>query len=307
MVKQHEGLFVLGASGFLGATVAKHFSAFGIPVIGIDVVPTQDASPFADFHQSQNPEDIIGSLLDQYRPAYLVNVAGNANVGRSLLEPHFDFANSVNLFSAVLDKVRRFSGETRVLFASSAAVYGEPKTLPINEMQAPAPISPYGYHKWMCEQLAIEYSSVFGVQVASMRIFSAFGAGLRKQIFWDLCEKCRSGGPIELGGDGSETRDFIHAVDIARAAEKILVGGRFHGDVYNVASGLETSISDLARQVVSCYGLPSERLTFTGHTRLGDPKYWRADVEALKALSFCPTIDFASGVRQYVEWYKSLP
>ncbi|QND21365.1 NAD-dependent epimerase/dehydratase family protein [Rhizobium leguminosarum bv. viciae] len=306
MVNTSERLLVLGASGFLGTAISTYFSSLGIPVMGIDIVPPQDKHIYSDFYQSERMEEILEIALAGHQPTYLVHVAGNANVGRSIEDPRYDFVNSVDLFSLVLDHVRRVSLETKVLFTSSAAVYGQPKVLPITEELAPSPISPYGYHKWMCEQLSREYSSLYEVSVASIRIFSAYGAGLRKQILWDLCEKCRSDGPVQLGGDGSETRDFIHAKDIARAISCIVRGGTFNGEVYNVASGVETSISDLAHHVLSAYGIPFDRLGFSGSSRIGDPKNWRADVRRLEALGFSPTIDFVAGVAEYVDWYKKL-
>lgn len=306
MVNTSERLLVLGASGFLGTAISSYFSSLGIPVMGIDVVPPQDKQIYSDFYQSNRLEEILEIALAKHQPSYLVNVAGNANVGRSIEYPRYDFVNSVDLFSLVLDQVRRISLETKVLFASSAAVYGQPNVLPISEKLVPSPISPYGYHKWMCEQLAREYSSLYKVAVASARIFSAYGAGLRKQILWDLCEKCHSDRPIQLGGDGSETRDFIHAKDIARAVLCIFRGGQFEGEAYNVASGVETSILDLAHHVLSAYGIPFERLAFSGTSRVGDPKNWRADVSRLGVLGFSPTIDFAAGVADYVDWYKKL-
>jgi len=306
MVNTSERLLVLGASGFLGTAISTYFSSLGIPVVGIDVVPPQDKHIYSDFYQSERLEGILETALARHQPTYLFHVAGNANVGRSIEDPRYDFVNSVDLFSLVLDHVRRVSLETKVLFTSSAAVYGQPKDLPITEELAPSPISPYGYHKWMCEQLSREYNSLYEVSVASIRIFSAYGAGLRKQILWDLCEKCRRDGPVQLGGDGSETRDFIHAKDIARAISCIVRGGTFNGEVYNVASGVETSISDLAHHVLSAYGIPFDRLEFSGSSRVGDPKNWRADVSNLEALGFSPTIDFAAGVAEYVDWYKKL-
>lgn len=306
MVNTSERLLVLGASGFLGTAISTYFSSLGIPVMGIDVVPPQDKQIYIHFYQSERLEEILEIALARHQPTYLVNAAGNANVGRSIEDPRYDFVNSVDLFSLVLDQVRRVSPETKVLFTSSAAVYGQPKVLPITEELAPSPISPYGYHKWMCEQLAREYNSLYEVSVASIRIFSAYGAGLRKQILWDLCEKCRSDGPVQLGGDGSETRDFIHAKDIARAVLCVVRGGTFNGEAYNVASGVETSISDLAHHVLSAYGISFDRLEFSGSNRVGDPKNWRADVSRLEALGFSPSIDFVAGVAGYVDWYKKL-
>ena len=149
------------------------------------------------------------------------------------------------------------------------------------------------------------FRSVFGTKAAVARIFSAYGAGLRKQILWDLCTKCSGQGTIELGGDGMESRDFIHATDIAGAMLSILRGAEFTGETYNIASGREVSISELARLVLEEFGVPGSRLAFTGVKRAGDPRNWRADIARLQALGFRQSVDLRQGVADYVKWFKA--
>lgn len=304
MVALPERILITGAAGFLGTALSRHCAREGLDVIGMDIVPPSSGVPYTLFCQTKRLEGDLGPILNKYRPAYLVNLAGNADVKRSLLDPRDDFLRSAQLFSAVLDLVRRLSGDTRVLLASSAAVYGQPRALPILESEAPQPISPYGYHKWLCELMAREYADIYGLKTASMRIFSAYGAGLKKQILWDLCLKCREPDIIKLGGDGSESRDFIHADDIAGAALSILRSGNFGGESYNVATSEEITISTLARRVLDEFGVPADRLRFSGESRAGDPKNWCADTSLLASLGFNPAIGFSRGVAEYVEWFK---
>lgn len=306
MVVNSETVLILGAAGFLGTALSHFCVKQGMQTIGVDIVAPDNTVPFFAFYQTARLELEIGGLLKKFQPAYLIHLAGNADVGKSIVNPYNDFQGSVVLFSAVLDQVRQFSGATKVLFASSAAVYGQPKKLPIDENASLQPISPYGYHKWMCELVAKEYSSIYGVQTASARIFSAYGSGLRKQIFWDLCRKCSCSGTIELAGDGSESRDFIHAEDIANASLCILRGGDFAGECYNVARGDEVTISELAHRVLDSYGISRDRLVFSNTGRAGDPKNWRADIGLLQALGFMPSVAFSQGVSEYVQWFKQL-
>lgn len=301
-----EKILVLGAAGFLGTALSRYCVKQGLITVGIDIVAPDQSITYSSFYRTEQIESDLGPVLADYRPTYLINLAGNADVGKSLMDPRNDFRKSVDIFSLVLDQVRRFSIDTKVLFASSAAVYGQPKRLPILESETPQPISPYGYHKFMCELMAKEYSAIYGVKTASMRIFSAYGAGLRKQILWDLSHKCCNAGLIELGGDGSESRDFIHADDIAHAALCILRGANFVGESYNVATGQEITISDLAHHVLGEFGISADRLEFSGAGRAGDPKNWRADINLLQSLGFVPAVEFSRGISEYVEWFKRL-
>lgn len=307
MVASREAILITGSTGFLGTAMSHYCAGHGLDVIGVDMVVPRDNDVFKYFHQTERLEEDLGVLLEKFRPAFLVHFAGNADVQRSWLNPTHDFQCSVQLFSRVLDSVRQFSADTKVLLASSAAVYGQPGLLPIQESVVPDPISPYGYHKWLCEIMAKEYASIYGLKTASMRIFSAYGAGLKKQLLWDLCCKCRDSGIIELSGDGDESRDFIHAKDVANAALGILRGGAFSGECYNVASGVETTVSTVAHMVLERFGLPAERICFSGESRIGNPRNWRADISRLSAsLGFSPAIDFQQGITEYVEWFKRL-
>ncbi|WP_441280330.1 NAD-dependent epimerase/dehydratase family protein [Tardiphaga sp. 862_B3_N1_1] len=306
MVNPPERILVVGAAGFLGAAVCRYFSELGLFTIGVDIISPVVTEHYGQFHHCSDLDSELGAILDRHEPTYLINLAGNANVGKSIEEPRYDFLLSVNLYSLILDQVRLRSPDTRVLLASSAAIYGQPRLLPIKEDMPPQPLSPYGYHKVMCEQLAVQYHKIYGLNVASLRIFSAYGSGLRKQIFWDLCVKCAADGPIRLGGDGTESRDFIHALDIAQATLCILRGGAFTGESYNVARGIETTVSDIAHRVVAAFGDRTDRIVFTGASRAGDPKNWRADIGLINALGFAPRIEIEDGVAEYVRWFRNL-
>jgi len=303
-VKYPETVLIVGASGFLGTAISRYCVNQGLSTIGIDIAAPDASIAYTSFYRTVQLEFELGPVLAEYLPTYLINLAGNADVGKSLLDPRDDFRRSADLFSMILDQVRRTSIDTKILFASSAAVYGQPKRLPIHESEMPQPISPYGYHKWMCELMAREYSAIYGVKTASARIFSAYGSGLKKQIFWDLCQKCCSAGLIELSGDGSESRDFIHAEDIANAALCILRGAAYNGESYNVASGQEITISTLAHLIINQFGISPEQLVFSHKGRAGDPRNWRADITQLQSLGFVPTIDLSRGTTEYVEWFK---
>jgi len=306
VITDNTNILIIGASGFLGQGLARYCSVSGLTVIGLDIVAPVDNNHIKFFHLVDCLEDELGALLVKYQPCFLVNLAGNADVKKSMAEPLHDFKHSVQLFSVILESVRHFSPTTKILLSSSAAVYGQPTQLPISEKDRPNPISPYGYHKWMCELMANEYSSIYGIKTISMRIFSAYGIGLKKQILWDLCCKCQSGNDIELGGDGSETRDFIHLNDACTAALCLLREEKYNSGVYNVASGEEVSIQALARLVLEEFGIEEHKLKFSGESRIGDPKNWRADINKLKVLGYTPAIKLESGIREYVKWFKTI-
>jgi UDP-glucose 4-epimerase len=222
-------------------------------------------------------------------------------VGNSLADPAADFQGSVVALACVLDAARRIVPACRVLFLSSAAVYGDPAGLPISEQTPHWPLSPYGYHKSLCERLLEEYWSVYGLPGASLRLFSAYGPGLKRQVMWDVCQKVLRSDEVELFGTGEETRDFVHARDIGRAIALLLERAAFQAEAYNLASGEETRIADLARMIARALGR-SVRLRFSGESRRGDPLRWRADLTRITGLGYRQGIPLEHGVAEYVAW-----
>jgi UDP-glucose 4-epimerase len=209
----------------------------------------------------------------------------------------------VRVFLLVLEAIRRHAAECRVVLLSSAAVYGDASQSPTPETTPTAPISPYGFHKLICEFMLREYNQVFGIGGCSVRLFSAYGPGLRRQVIWDICRKASNGQPVLLDGTGSETRDFLYVDDIALGIARVIDKAAFGGECYNLASGVETSIRSLAQRVVLSLGTQNE-IRFSGVVRDGDPHRWWADISRIKLLGFHPSVAIDEGVGRYVDWFR---
>ncbi len=297
---------ITGALGFLGSRIAAEFEAAGYRVVGLgrECVPADglDSHHLAAYSCVDLPSDELERILAQERPAVIVHAAGPASVVGSMEDPAADFAGTVGVLAALLDAVRRVTPHSAVLILSSAAVYGDPASLPVSESAPVAPVSPYGFHKAMAETLLAEYSSVFGVPTAALRVFSAYGAGLRRQILWDVCEKAAADPVVRLFGTGAESRDFVHAADVAQAARLVAERGALRGEAYNVAAGEETTIRSLAERLATCVR-PDATIEFTGVERAGDPSRWVADIGRLSALGFAPRVALDDGIAEYCTWY----
>jgi UDP-glucose 4-epimerase len=144
---------------------------------------------------------------------------------------------------------------------------------------------------------------VFGLRTASARVFSAYGPGLRRQVMWDIVHKALTQPEIRLQGTGQESRDFIHAQDIARGLESILNHAPLLGEGYNLACGSETHIVDLAASILSEIENPPP-LTFSGELPPGTPQNWLADIALISGLGFRPEISIEAGVADFVEWSR---
>jgi UDP-glucose 4-epimerase len=293
-------------AGFIGRYVARHFSEQDWSVIGIDN-STPENAPLANllvYHRLQLPDVALNDLLQEHSPQVCIHCAGRASVGLSLTDPAADFQASPILTFELLNALRLNAPGCRFIFLSSAAVYGNPKSLPVSESQSPAPVSPYGFHKWQCEQLCLEFTKVYGLPTASMRIFSAYGPGLRRQVVWDICRKVITQNSLCLQGTGSESRDFIHALDIARALSAVATSAPMQGEVYNLGSGREVAIAQLATMILDA--LDSDCTPqFDGVVPPGTPLNWQADVSKLQALGFTASVPLERGVKTFANWCRA--
>jgi UDP-glucose 4-epimerase len=301
-------ILITGAFGFLGSHLCKYFDNLGYHVIALG----RHTSPFTFFEKQKSnitsiqlelPSDEFEPILRKYKPNQLIHCAGPASVPASMEDPLNDFQQGVGNWAFVLDKIRRIHPSCHIGFVSSASVYGNPKNLPIKENTPNNPMSPYGYHKYLCEILAKEYSDLFGLNISIFRLFSAFGEGLLKQIVFDLFKKFTSEhiNEVELFGNGKESRDFIHGQDVAQAMHLILNSSK--SGVFNIGNGTETTIADLADQIKSIVK-SSKEIHFNQKIRTGDPRFWKSDITKIKELGYSPTLSLYDGLENTFTWFK---
>lgn len=211
---------------------------------------------------------------------------------------------NLDMTGAVLDAVRTRVPDCHVIFLSSAAVYGNPSRLPVTEDAGLLPLSPYGQHKMEAEGLCRRFSMLPGTTTTILRVFSAYGPGLRRQVLWDICERALTKGRVSLHGRGSESRDFIFVDDIADACRVLIDARTSYGtETYNVASGVETTIASLANDLVHALDVDVP-VVFDGVEVPGDPLNWRADITRLRDLGWAPATDLDAGIASFVSWAR---
>jgi UDP-glucose 4-epimerase len=296
-------VLITGAAGFIGSYAAQHFANSGWRVIGIDMCAPENAPQkfLQNYYQMILPANDFGVLLASVQPQVCVHCAGRASVYHSLQDPEADFKAQVDMTFQVLNQLRLQVPSCKFIFLSSAAVYGNPVTLPISESDQVRPVSPYGFHKLLGEKLCKEFSEIFGVSTAILRIFSGYGIGLRRQVISDICQKALSEPTLVLRGTGLESRDFINVRDIAKAIFLLAEQAPGHAETYNLACGVETTIKELAELILKYSGRQIP-LVFDGINPAGNPLNWRADITRIKRLGFTPTITIEKGVKDFVDW-----
>jgi len=297
-------ILILGSEGFIGHHLVHHFLQLQHVVHGCDLFETPQHSGYTYTKVSRlSPE--WEEIFARQAFDFCINAAGSGNVPYSMTHPLSDFESNTLDTMRVLDAIRRLNKTCRYLHISSAAVYGNPEKLPVNEGDRKNPLSPYGWNKLMAEHVCREYHIVYGIATAVIRPFSVYGKGLRKQLLWDICSRLSKSDNIQLFGTGKESRDFIHVSDLTVLMQHIIEKAAFEGDIFNAASGEETSIAAIAGIFERCYE-GKKKISFSGEGRKGDPLNWRADISAVQALGFGASVPLKEGIKNYISWFESL-
>jgi UDP-glucose 4-epimerase len=295
-------ILVLGSQGFIGTHLCSNFMQLNYNVVGVDVMETPANINYTYIKVSRLSTH-WDTIFSKYKFDICINAAGSGNVAYSVENPLIDFeANALDVIK-ILDAIRLYNPICKYIHISSAAVYGNPSKLPIAENDLLQPISPYGFHKQISETICKEYASLYKIPIAILRPFSIFGNGLRKQLIWDLCNKMKATKNVELFGTGNESRDFIHIVDFVQAVNCIISNSDFNCAIYNLASGNETSIKEVAIIFEKQY---QKNISFNGITKSGDPVNWKANIDALKVLGFVQQINFEDAILDYINWFNLL-
>lgn len=294
-----NNVLVTGAAGFIGSKLVSLFKKNGYTVFGWDRTNAENIDTI-----DMLDETAIITTLKEIRPNIIVHCAGSADVGRSVQYPETDYTGNVTITHNLLFALHKLHmNNTRMVFLSSAGVYGNPVALPITEDMPVNPLSPYALHKVMCEDMCHYFKNNYGMDIKIARIFSAYGAGLRKQIFWDMHLKAAKTGQLEMFGTGDESRDYIHVNDVVQSLY-LLATENSDFVIFNVANGEEITIRQATEYFAECAGISKDKISFNGFAREGDPINWRADNSRIKEIGYKKSVEMLVGLQDYVNWVK---
>ena len=211
--------------------------------------------------------------------------------------------STVNL----LEWLRCYSPETKLVVVSSAAVYGSNHPGFISESASLNPYSPYGHHKMIMEQLGHSYGENFGIQLLITRLFSVYGAGLKKQLLWDMANRLAlKPKHLILGGSGQEIRDWAHVTDVARIVLGLAKNASHSVPIINVGTGKGVTVQEIAQLFLRFWEEFTDNyveLSFSGESRQGDPASLIANCDALTEMKHQCTKPIEQGVKEYIGWY----
>lgn len=297
---------VTGGAGFIGSHLVNSLFESGHEVIVLDALTTGEPAAVpdevtvheADIQDRQAVADLVTGVDCVYHQAGLVSVQA------SVEEPLESHATNARGTLTVLEAAR--AADVRVVAASSAAVYGHPERVPITENHPTKPTSPYGLEKLTLDQYCRLYHELYDLETVALRYFNVYGPGQPANDYSGVIsifiDRALAGEPLEIHGDGEQTRDFVFVDDVVqanrRAAETAAVGQSF-----NVATGTEVTIRELAETIVEVADSRSDIVHVDA--RPGDIRRSVADVTAAaETLSFEASVDLETGLERTVEWAR---
>ncbi|MFN2304739.1 MAG: NAD-dependent epimerase/dehydratase family protein [Anaerolineales bacterium] len=297
---------ITGGAGFLGSALSNRLSRQGNHVRVLDDLSTGDPKALdQEVHFTRgdiNDRPKLWTLLQDIDCVY--HLAARVSVPESILFPR-DY-NEVNVGgTATLMEAVRDASTPRVILASSGAIYGDQEAALLSEDLQPHPLSPYAVSKLSSEWYVRTIGALSKIETVCLRIFNAYGPGQRippahPPIIPNFIRQTLQNGTLIFHGDGSQTRDYVYVDDVVNALVASATAQNVNGEVINVGSGTETSVSDLARLVVEVTGGTPEEVY---NPRIsGGVSRMRADLKKAKEkLNYVPIIPLKMGLRLTIE------
>lgn len=305
-------ILITGGCGFIGTNLVKYLSDRGYKVRILDNLSTSSRIWATDRRQSKLPPValITGDIRDRevVEKAVagvdaVVHLAAYTSVVDSLGNPDEVFDINVNGTFNLLEACHHH-GVENFIFASSNATVGE-QAPPIDETKVPQPLSPYGASKLAGEALCSTYHHSFGLRSVSLRFANCYGPYSEHTpiVATAFMKWAREGKPLIIYGDGNQTRDFVHVDDVCYAVYLSLTVPDSNSRVFQIGSGVETSINQLAEMITAVTG--NSLQTIHEPERKGEVKRNCSDIsEARALLGFEPKVKLEEGLRHLWEWLK---
>ena len=247
-----------------------------------------------------NKEINLKNLLKNFHKFdYIIHCAGSGRVGLPFQK---DYKKNVTTTNSILKFVKLKSPKSKIIFLSSYSVYGNKYHRSIKENFKTKPISNYGINKKFAEDLCLQYSKKFNIDLLIARIASLYGEGLEKQIIFDACFKI-SNRNYKFFGTGKEIRDFIHISDMTNFIYFFVKRGFKGTNIINCGSGVGQKINKVLKLIINEFNLKIKPI-FNKEGVDKNPKILISNIDMLKKLGFLPRKKFKNGIKEYVTWFK---
>lgn len=292
---------VTGASGFIGSHLTRYLSERGFEVLRVDVRGVERPVDVASFEQ-------VDRFFAEHRPDAVVHLAAIASIPECIRDPRRCFeVNVLGTLNVVEASVRH--GVSRLIYASSANVYGARPRTPVTEEEPLRPRSPYDHTKVAAESVVMSYVSTKKLDAVVLRSWKVFGEGEPEtSVTTRFIDSCLRGEPIPLHNGGRDVTDPYHVLNYCRAVELALRADGISGEVFNLGTGNRLSIRELAELIRRLTGSSSELVDLPPRTEQErEPMVSYPSIEkARRVLGYEPVVGLEEGLRRLIAWRSSL-
>ncbi len=298
-----KNIFVTGGAGFIGSHLCKNLSNLTSNLTIYDNLSSgkvENVKHLPKVHFVKADILNLKKLQSQEKADLIYHLAAQVVVPYSMENPLEDFETNARGTLNVLEKARK--DDARVVFTSSAAVYGNPTKLPTPEDYGFNPFSCYGLSKVVGEEYCNMYSKQYGLDITILRLANVYGSGCHGVIS-DFIDKInRNPEKLEIIGTGLQSRDFVHVSDVVDAFTLAAVSDVAVGETYNIGFGKTTKIIDLAKIILKIMNLSEKTaITTTDVSWKGDVNTILFDVnKAKKELKWTPKIRLEDNLRELI-------
>ena len=300
---------VTGGSGFIGSNVSKMLLSKGVKVLVFDNLSSGNYNNIRNLEV----EFIKGDILDKdaiKEACKGVDVVFHlaASVGRQRSIDHPQLDSEINLIGTinVLEGMRA-NGVKKLVYSSSAAIFGELQSPEIDESHPQNADSPYGVSKLAAEKMILSYSEIYDITAVCLRYFNIYGVNQRYDLYGNVipifAHRLFAGEPLLIYGDGTQTRDFVNVYDVARA--NVVAGLEYtKTEVFNLGSGESITINKLAQMMQEISGIDNG-INYLPE-RKADVKHCKANANKVaEKMKFKTVVSLEKGLAEYIEWYKN--
>lgn len=311
-----EKIIIIGGLGFIGKNLYNRLvkDGYSVKILTDRIAETDDGFLTDDAVKNV----IVGNILDRafitqaltgYHVIY--SLAGNSGAADSIKDPYKDLDTNLKGHLNILEACRENNPKAQLIFPSSRLVYGKPEYNPVDEHHPLNPESIYAIHKLTTEQYYLLYTRLYGINCIIYRIsnpfgpYQRFGSNHYGILNWFI-HNATCGKEIEIYGDGSQKRDFIHIDDVVNLFVQSIGDKRLFGKIFNVGYGAGISIREAA-EVISkyCKGTKTEFKPWPEIDKKIETGDYISDIQALKnEIGWQPLVNFEDGVRQTIKFYE---
>ncbi len=301
-------LVMTGGLGFIGVNLAHHIRRYhpGTHLTAIDWLENPAHEELALFdHVHRGDFSAPDALRLLHGADGIVHLAACSTVQDSLRDPAFCFRNNIAASFRLIDHMRRHGIGGKLVFASTGGAIMGNSTAPIRETDPPCPLSPYGASKLAVEGMISANAAAYGLNGVSLRFANVYGphSGRQSGVVAEFCRAALGEGILRINGTGHQTRDFIHADDIARAIIAV-ISADLRG-IYNIGTGKAVSILELADIIER--NAPGDTTCRREHRPApgGEVRHSCCDISLIrKAIGYTPRIGLEEGIRDTMAWFR---